>query len=92
MAHCTRARVRGRRVNLISLISSSVELKCGCKLKLLFRFDLPKSPWQVRHSSPCKTHVKMHREVLGLPALKPNPVLDKLLEDLQKEFSDLNDL
>ena len=92
MAHCTRARVRGRRVSLIGLISSSVELKCGCKLKLLFRFDLPKSPWQVRHSSLCETHVKTHREVLGLPALKPDPVLDKLLEDLQKEFSDLNDL
>ena len=89
MAHCTRARVRGRRVSLIGLISSSVELECGCELNLLFRFDLQKSPWQVRHSSLCETHVKMHREVQGLPALKPDPVLDKLLEDLQKEFSDL---
>ena len=79
-------------MSLTDLISSSVELECGCELNLLFRFDLQKSPWQVRHSSLCETHVKTHREVLGLPALKPDPVLDKLLEDLQKEFSDLNDL
>ena len=92
MAHCTRACSREGRVSLTGLISSSVELECGCELNLLFRFDLQKSPWQVRHSSPCKTHVKMHREVQGLPALKPDPVLDKLLEDLQKEFDDQNDL
>ena len=79
-------------MSLTGLISSSVELECGCELNLLFRFDLQKSPWQVRHSSLCETHVKMHREVLGLPALKPDPVLDKMLEDLQKEFDDLNNL
>ncbi len=79
-------------MSLTNLISSSVELECGCELILLFRFDLKKSPWQVRRSSLCEAHNRMHREVLGLPEPKPNPELERLLEDLQKEFGDLNDL
>ena len=53
------------------------ELNCGCKLRVHFRVNLEKNPWQLRRPVLCEFHKDIHRKA------------QKLLRKTRKKLSDL---